>query len=147
MGLDCCKYNRVIYTEMLLELWSRKKPISGWCKKAADHINRAFLELCKWNPWQLMVNCTPLVKLPPLKWRKLREGWSNIHVRPADIVCHVWAGASPTSIPHSFFPSLVHPVKTWSETFIPHKQARLLPILCSESSRLQWNISYTWSEP
>lgn len=40
----------------------------------------------------------------------------------------MWAGALPTSIPH-FFSSLVHPVKTWSETFIPHKQARLLPTL------------------
>lgn len=125
-----------------------KKPISGWCKKAADHINRAFLELCKWTPWQLMVNYSPLVKPPLLKWRKLREGWSNIHVQPADIVCHVWAGASPTSISHSlFFPSLVRPVKTWSETFIAHKQARLLPVLFFwiQASSMKYFLYLKWT--
>jgi hypothetical protein len=45
-GLDCCKYNRVIYTEML-ELWARNKAHVGMVAEAAGHKNRELLELCK----------------------------------------------------------------------------------------------------
>lgn len=129
MGLDCCKYNRVIYTEMLLELWSRKKAHLRMVQESSRPHKQSISWIMQMKPMTTHGELYSPCETATIKAKKAKSGvikYTCTTTRHCD-VCKL--EQCPPSIPHSLFsPSTVHPVKTWSGAVIAHKQARRLPI-------------------
>lgn len=149
MGLDCCKYNRVIYTEMLFELWSRKKAHLRMVQESS----RPHKQRISWiMQMKSMTTHGELYSPYETATIKVKKAAREVIKYTCTTSRHCLSCVS-WSLPHVhpalfFFPPPRYVLqKTWSEAFIAHKRARLLPIFFFWIQESSMKYFYTWSEP
>lgn len=152
MGLDCCKYNRVIYTEILLELWSRKKAHLGTVQESS----RPHKQSISWiMQMKSLTTCSELYSpcaTATVKVKKAPRGDQTHTLGQQAMSERSLSWACPLPSP-TFFPLAALSCKTLPplplltpQPLHTGRPSGFQPI-SSESRSLQWNISYTWSEP
>lgn len=147
MGLDCCKYNRVIYTEMLLELWSRKKAHLGMVQGSSRPHKQSISWIMQMKSMTTHGELYSPYETATIKVKKASRGVIKYTCTTSrHCLWCVWTGASP--LPSlSLFPSLVHPIKTWSDTFLAYKPTKRLPIhfFWIQESSMKYFLDLKWT--